>query len=74
VTDAEVIARQARKLATLSQLVLDYQAAMLDIRWQCIAIGGPLNDNRDGYTPAQLRPFAVILELAEDRGDGSQTP
>jgi hypothetical protein len=31
-----------------------------------ICIGGPLNDNKLKYSPAQLAPFREILEQADD--------
>ncbi len=65
-TSVEVIARQAKRIEELSDKVKDLQQRMKTIRLHIICIGGPLNDNKLKYTPAQLVTFARILEQAED--------
>lgn len=64
--ETQLIAEQALKIDALEKKVADYQARMKAITMECICIGGPLNDNKLGYTRVQMMPFSRILAQAED--------
>lgn len=64
--ETQLIAEQAIKIAALEKQVADYQERMKAIKMECICIGGPLNDNKLGYTRVQMMPFSRILAQAED--------
>lgn len=72
--DAELIARQAKRLEENADLIEDLNSRLDRIRLVCTCIGGPLNDNRLGYTREQMVYFFKIIEIAgddrtADRGD-----
>lgn len=60
-TDDELIAQQARENAALQQQLKESRAAVTRARSRIICIGGPLNDNKLGYSKDQLVTFAQIL-------------
>ena len=62
-TDKELIARQAKEIAELRELVFNYKSNCKEALGYLICIGGPLNDNRDGYNKKQLLPLFKIAEL-----------
>lgn len=61
----ELIASQAKKIFELEAECLAMRKALDRIHLLCVCIGGPLNDNRHGYTKEQLGIFFEIRELAE---------
>lgn len=65
-TESELIARQAKKLEELSDEVFDLKERARKARLHIYCIGGPLNDNRLGYSKPQMVTFARI---AEELGD-----
>lgn len=65
-TEAELITRQAKQLEELQDEVADLKERVRRARLHIYCIGGPLNDNKLGYTRAQLETFARI---AEELGD-----
>jgi hypothetical protein len=65
-TEAELIVRQARKLEELRDEVADLKERLRRARSHIYCIGGPLNDNKLGYTKPQMVTFARI---ADELGD-----
>ena len=57
----ELVARQARRIAELEDESALYHAASTAIRRYIVGVGGPLNDNKLGYTNEQLSTFHAIL-------------
>ena len=64
--EAELIARQAKQLEELRDEVADLKERARRARLHIYCIGGPLNDNKLGYTRAQLVTFARIVEELGD--------
>ena len=62
-TKTELIVKQALKLERLKAELADYKAAEKEISALMVCIGGPLNDNKLGYSPDQLKPFQAIARL-----------
>lgn len=65
-TEAELIARQAKQLEELRDEVADLKERTRRARLHIYCIGGPLNDNKLGYTREQMVTFARI---ADELGD-----
>lgn len=65
-TEAELIARQARQLEELRDEVADLKDRARKARLHIYCIGGSLNDNKLGYTREQMVAFARI---ADELGD-----
>jgi hypothetical protein len=65
-TDAELIARQAKQLEELRDEVADFKERRRKARSHIYCIGGPLNDNRMEYSRAQMVTFQRI---ADELGD-----
>jgi hypothetical protein len=65
-TEAELIVRQARQLEELRDEVADLKERLRRARSHIYCIGGPLNDNKLGYTKPQMVTFARI---ADELGD-----
>ena len=65
-TEAELIARQAKQLEELRDEVTDLKERARRARLHIYCIGGPLNDNKLGYTREQMVTFARI---ADELGD-----
>lgn len=72
-TDDELIAKQARQIANLEEQVRDYRDSAKRVVNLIYAIGGPLNDNKLGYTKEQMldwtRVIGYIQWVAEDEDD-----
>lgn len=65
-TEAELIARQAKQLEELREEVAELKDRARKARLHIYCIGGPLNDNKLGYTLEQMVTFARI---ADELGD-----
>ena len=65
-TEAELIARQAKQLEELREEVAELKDRARKARLHIYCIGGPLNDNKLGYTREQMVTFARI---ADELGD-----
>lgn len=65
-TEIELIARQAKQLEELRDEVEDLEERARKALLHIYCIGGPLNDNKLGYSKTQLVTFARI---AEELGD-----
>lgn len=65
-TEAELIARQAKQLEELRDEVAELKERARRARSHIYCIGGPLNDNKLGYSRPQMVTFARI---AEELGD-----
>lgn len=61
-TDDELIAKQARLIAELTEAVAAYGEAERNIHAIIYGIGGPLNDNKLGYSKEQMLTFLRIAE------------
>lgn len=61
-TDAELIARQAKQIEELRDDLADLKERCRRSRLHICGIGGPLNDNKMRYSPAQMVIFARIVE------------
>jgi hypothetical protein len=66
-TDSELIARQAKQLEELRDEVADLRERAQRARLHIYCIGGPLNDNKLGYTRPQMKTF---YEIANELGEG----
>ncbi len=64
-TDDEIIANQARKIAELEEKLDRYEQSRVRIRQILYSIGAPLNDNILDYNEDQLKPFFRIAEETE---------
>lgn len=64
-TDDEIIANQARKIAELEERLDRYEQSRIRIRQILYSIGAPLNDNMLDYSEDQLKPFFRIAEETE---------
>ncbi|MDY0072478.1 MAG: hypothetical protein RBR77_07490 [Thauera sp.] len=67
VTEAELIARQAKHIEELRDEVVDLKERIRRARRYIYCIGGPLNDNKLGYSREQMVTFARI---ADELGEG----
>jgi hypothetical protein len=65
-TDAELIARQAKQVEELRDEVADLKERAHKARMHIYCIGGPLNDNLLGYTREQM---VVFDRIAKELGD-----
>lgn len=65
-TEAELIARQARQIEEMRDELVDLKERIRNARLHIYCIGGPLNDNVLGYTRAQMAPFFRIAETLGD--------
>ncbi len=59
----KLIAQQALKIADLEESVKHYENMTADIHSIIFCVGGPLNDNKLGYTHSQMVPFDQIAKL-----------
>lgn len=65
-TEDELIARQAMQLEELRDEVADLKARMRAAWSHIYCIGGPLNDNKLGYSRPQMETFfRISKELGE---------
>jgi hypothetical protein len=55
-----LVGRQALSIDSLHAEIDRMEDDRRSIRWILGGIGGPLNDNRLGYSPEQLVPFSQI--------------
>lgn len=62
----EVIARQAQKIIELEDAITDLQDRIGKARLPMICIGGPLNDNKLGFSKEQR---AVFHRIDSELGD-----
>lgn len=65
-TEAELIARQAKQIEELRDEVAGLKERARRARSHIYCIGGPLNDNKLGYSKPQMVTFARI---ANELGD-----
>jgi predicted aminopeptidase len=65
-TQDQLIARQAQQIEELRDEVSALKARISKARGYIYCIGGPLNDNKLGYTKAQMWTF---FRIAEELGD-----
>lgn len=61
-TDEQLIAQQARRIAELEEELALRNEAEKKVYAEIYGIGGPLNDNRLEYSGAQKVPFKRIAE------------
>jgi hypothetical protein len=61
-TDEQLIAQQAKRIAELEEELALRNEAEREIHMEIYGIGGPLNDNKLGYTKDQMVPFARIAD------------
>ena len=66
-TKDEFIARQAMKIGELEIQIKNMDEGMTLAMREMICIGGPLNDNKLGYTKEQLLPFFRIQSALDGR-------
>jgi len=60
-----IIAKQQGELYALREDNQEFKQRLNDIRMSLICIGGPLNDNKLGYNPAQRKLFHEINDTIE---------
>jgi len=65
-TETELIARQAMQLEELRDEVADLKERISATRSHIYCIGGPLNDNKLGYSRPQMVTFFRIAEVLGD--------
>ena len=63
--EVELIARQAQQLEELRDEVADLKARACRARSHIYCIGGPLNDNKLGYSKPQLVTFSRIANALD---------
>jgi hypothetical protein len=61
-TDIEFIGRQALQIEELREELRDMQCRIQKARSHIYCIGGPLNDNKLGYSKPQMVTFSRIAE------------
>ena len=66
--ETEVIARLAIKIDGLEQRAERMRQSIEGAKLYIICIGGPLNDNKLGYSKEQLVTFQKILDVLEEAG------
>lgn len=64
--EVELIARQAKQLVETQDALDDLRERVRRARLHIYCIGGPLNDNKLGYTKPQMVTFSRI---ADELGD-----
>lgn len=64
-TDTELIARMAKQIEELRDEVADLRERISRAHSHIYCVGGPLNDNKLGYTKPQLVTFALIADALE---------
>jgi hypothetical protein len=70
-TDAELIARQAKQIAEQEDLIADYEERMRLARGYIYCIGGPLNDNVLRYSGEQKVTFQRIADALGEPSVGA---
>ena len=66
--DQQVIARQAAKIERLEAEIGSLKAGISRARSHIVCIGGPLNDNKLGFSREQMMTFYRIKEALDDAG------
>lgn len=73
----QLCAQQALQIANLTARVKAMNEAMRKIHMVIYCVGGPLNDNKLGYSRQQMEPFSRIAAqadgwggMADDEGEG----
>lgn len=61
----KLTAQQALRIADLESKVVALEEDRLAINKRLYCIGGPLNDNKLGYTIEQLKTFLYISQFCE---------
>jgi len=61
-TEAELIARQAKQIEELRDEVADLKTRAMRAASHIYCIGGPLNDNRLEYSKQQMVTFSRIAD------------
>ena len=64
-TDEELIARQAKQIAELTDERDDLRACISKAICHMVCVGGPLNDNKLKFTSEQQKVFQAILNELE---------
>ena len=64
-TDDELIANQARQIANLNEQVRNYRDSAKRVVSLIYGIGGPLNDNKLGYTKEQILDWFKVIGYIE---------
>jgi hypothetical protein len=64
-TDDELIAKQTRQIANLEEQVRDYRDSAKRVVSLIYGIGGPLNDNKLGYTKDQMLDWTRVIGYIE---------
>lgn len=64
----KLCAQQALQIANLTARVKAMNEAMRKIHMEVYGIGGPLNDNKLGYSRQQMVPFSRIAAQADGWG------
>ena len=60
--EVELIARQAKQIEELRDKVADLKSRAERASSHIYCIGGPLNDNRRGYSRQQMVTFSLIAD------------
>lgn len=63
--DDEVIAHQAKRIATLEVENADLKGRIQGAIRNIVCVGGPMNDNARGYTKEQLAEWHQVLGALE---------
>jgi len=64
--ELELIAKQQLQIEDLIRLLEEARANIREIHGSIVGIGGPLNDNKLGYTKEQLKIFWYVEALAAE--------
>ena len=72
-TDNEIIATQAKEIYHLKNKLEDYRSMARNINKKIYCIGGPLNDNKLGFTYEQMKLFWEIACLVNFTEHGNES-
>lgn len=64
-TKDELIVEQALRIARYEKSLNDYQERMHNIHMRLVCVGGPLNDNKLGFTKEQQTLLYYINEQSK---------
>lgn len=64
-TDTELIARQAKRIVELEDLILELNDRFSEASTLIVGIGGPLNDDRLSFNSDQKMLFRQINSILE---------
>lgn len=73
-TEAELIARQAKQIEELRDEVADLKERARRALSHIYCVGGPLNDNNLGYSSHQMVTFDRISEELQCRNSAEASP